>query len=86
MPSGFFVKKAKLHNLSDHIAQAVGEMYACIKYLQKNAIRSALTNGREWIFLFIMFNDGASYYRSTIVDFATRKSNGRLVLIRILNC
>lgn len=34
MPSGFFVTEAKLYNLSDHIAQAVCEMYACGKYLQ----------------------------------------------------
>lgn len=85
MPSGFFVTVAGPHHLSNYIAQAVCEMYACGKYLQKKVIRGALTNGREWIFIFIKFNDdydGASCQRSSIVKFDTMSdSNGRLVII-----
>lgn len=84
MPSGFFVKEAKIYNISDHIAQAVCEMYACGKYLQKKVIRGALTNGREWIFIFMEFNDnyyGASYQRSNVVKFeTTTDSDGQLVI------
>ncbi|KAG1767433.1 hypothetical protein EDD22DRAFT_967839 [Suillus occidentalis] len=85
MPSGFFVTVAGPHHLSNYIAQAVCEMYACGKYLQKKVIRGALTNGREWIFILIKVNDdydGASRQQSSIVKFDTMSdSNGQLVII-----
>ncbi|KAG2070800.1 hypothetical protein BDR04DRAFT_1118077 [Suillus decipiens] len=84
MPSGFFVTEAKLYNISNNFPQAVCEMYACGKYLQKKVVRGALTNGREWIFIFMKFNDnydGASYQRSNIVKFDTvSNSDGQLVI------
>lgn len=59
-------------------------MCACGKYPQKKVIRSALTNGREWIFIFIKFNDdynGASYLRSNIVKFdIVSDFDGQLVI------
>ncbi|KAG2339270.1 hypothetical protein BDR05DRAFT_629709 [Suillus weaverae] len=60
MSSGFFVTEAKRHDLLDHIAQAVCEMYACGKYLEKKLIRSALTNGpvRKSVFRYYEDPDG----------------------------
>ncbi|KIJ51002.1 hypothetical protein M422DRAFT_204014 [Sphaerobolus stellatus SS14] len=84
MPSGFFVTEAKLHNPSEHIPQAVSEMYACGKLLQKKVLRGALTNGRDWIFLLMKFNDnydGASYMHSPVIQLTTTKDlNGRVVI------
>lgn len=82
MASGFFVTVAGPHHLSNYIVQAICEMHACGKYLQKKIIRGALTNGREWIFILIKFNDnydGASHQRSNIVKFdIVSDSDGQL--------
>lgn len=84
MPSGFFVTAAGPHHLSNYITQAVYEMYSCGRYLQKKLVRGALTNGREWIFILVKFNDnhdGASYQRSNIVKFdIADDSDGQLVI------
>ncbi|KAF8332431.1 hypothetical protein F5887DRAFT_996797 [Amanita rubescens] len=74
MPSGFFVIEAKLSDPSDHVPQAVCEMYACGKLLQKKVLRGALTNGRDWIFLLVQLDDnydGASYKQSSVVQLTT---------------
>lgn len=84
MSSSFFVIEAKLFNPSDHVPQAVCEMYACGKFLQKKILRGALTNGRDWIFLLIKLDDdydGASYQQSAVVQLRTTESlDGQLVI------
>ncbi|KAF8237674.1 hypothetical protein L208DRAFT_1421509 [Tricholoma matsutake] len=84
MPSSFFVVEAKLFNPSDHVPQAVCEMYACGKLLQKKVLRGALTNGRDWIFLLIKLNDdydGASYKQSSVIQLRTSESlSGQLAI------
>jgi len=84
MPTGFMVIEAKLFNPSDHVPQAVCEMYACGKLLQKTVLRGALTNGHDWIFLLVKLNhdyDGASYKQSTVVRLrATENLDGRTVI------
>ena len=53
-------------------------------YLRTKVLRSALTNGHEWIFLLIKFNenyDGASYKQSTVVQFGTMQSpDGQMMI------
>ncbi|KAH9989738.1 hypothetical protein BJV77DRAFT_1069301 [Russula vinacea] len=74
VPSSFFVIEAKLVNPSDDIPQAVYKMYTCGRLLQKKVLHGALTNGYDWIFLLIKFNDnfdGASYMQSTMVQLCT---------------
>ncbi|KAH7910224.1 hypothetical protein BJ138DRAFT_1009256 [Hygrophoropsis aurantiaca] len=76
MPSGFFVVEAQVFNISDHVPQAVCEMYACGTLLEKNVLRGALTNGHDWIFLLIELNDdydGASYKQSDVIQLETTK-------------
>ncbi|KAN0078031.1 hypothetical protein V8E55_010088 [Tylopilus felleus] len=63
-----------LFHASDHVPQAVREMYACGKILQKKVLRGALTNGYDWIFLLIKINDdynGASYQESAVLSLRT---------------
>jgi len=79
-PYSFFIVEAKLFNPSDHVPQAVSEMYASGKFLQTKFVRGALTNGREWIFLHLKFTDdyeGASYSQSSIIKWtATENLDG----------
>jgi len=79
-PYSFFIVEAKLFNPSDHVPQAVSEMYASGKFLQTKFVRGALTNGREWIFLHLKFTDdyeGASYSQSPIIKWtATENLDG----------
>ncbi|KAG1727127.1 hypothetical protein EDB19DRAFT_1750969 [Suillus lakei] len=86
MPSSFFVMEAKLSDPSEHVAQAVYEMYACGKFLQKKVLRGALTDGHDWMFLFIKFNDnydGASYQQSRLLKLrATKDVDDRPVIHR----
>jgi len=52
--------------------------------LRKKVLRGALTNGRDWIFLLIKFNndyDGAFYMQSEVLQFQTVKNfDGKLVI------
>jgi hypothetical protein len=79
IPSSFFVTEAKVLDLSAHVPQAIAEMYACGKHLQKKILRGALTNGHDWIFLLLKFNnddDGASYSQSDVIQmYVTRSRN-----------
>ncbi|KAF8336104.1 hypothetical protein F5887DRAFT_1078963 [Amanita rubescens] len=40
-----FVVEAKRHDPANHVPQAVAELFACAKYLDKQVVRGALTNG-----------------------------------------
>ncbi|KAM6496904.1 hypothetical protein JOM56_007377 [Amanita muscaria] len=65
-PSSFFIIEAKLSNPTTYVSQAICEMYACGRLLEKKVLHGAepLTNGCDWIFLLIKFNDdydGAVY-------------------------
>jgi hypothetical protein len=55
-----------------------------LQYLRKKVLRGALTNGRNWIFLLVKFNDnydGASYKQSSIVQLEQRRSiDGQVVI------
>lgn len=76
IPSGFFVAEGKSGELTRYIPQAVAEIYACAKNLQKDILRGALTNGREWIFLIVFCKkdgDGATYKESFIHTYTTPK-------------
>jgi len=57
--------------ISDHIPQTVAEMYGTAIFLDKNIIRGALSNGREWIFI-ILYRDedsgGGRYRHSTPIQ------------------
>ncbi|KAI9461004.1 hypothetical protein BJY52DRAFT_1117518, partial [Lactarius psammicola] len=71
LPPLFFVAEAKVKSLTsgEHIAQAIGQMFACLKSLQH--LRGALTNEREWILLVIMLDSnghGAKYRHSLPVN------------------
>ncbi|KDR80138.1 hypothetical protein GALMADRAFT_242390 [Galerina marginata CBS 339.88] len=82
MLSGFLFIEARGFPLSADIPRAVSEMYASGKILQRKFLRGALTNGREWIFLLIKFNDdyeGASYMQSALIEFRSlRDFDGRV--------
>ncbi|KAH9039945.1 hypothetical protein EDB84DRAFT_1267678 [Lactarius hengduanensis] len=70
VPNGFFVTEAKMKplDLDAHIPQVIGEMFACLKTLNKRVLRGALTNGQEWVFLVIVPNgDGAKYWHSLVI-------------------
>ncbi|KAG2062752.1 hypothetical protein BDR04DRAFT_1164695 [Suillus decipiens] len=54
MPSGFFVMEAKLYSLESYCPGSMRDV--CIRQVPP-VIHGALTNGREWIFTFIKFND-----------------------------
>jgi len=74
MPSVFFITEVKVKSIASgaYISQAIGEMYACLKSIEKDILRGALTNGHEWIFLIIMLNpdgNGAKYRCSPPVMF-----------------
>ncbi|KAG1853915.1 hypothetical protein DFJ58DRAFT_883197 [Suillus subalutaceus] len=82
-PSSFFVIEAKLSDPSNHIAQAVSEIYACGKFLQQKVLRGALTNGHDWIFLLMKLNDdynGASYARSPQISLGIQPTWAELVI------
>ena len=55
-----------------------------VLYLRKKILRGALTNGRDWIFLLIKFNDdydGASYKQSVLIQLESARSlNGQVVI------
>ena len=55
-----------------------------LQYLRKKVLRGAVTNGRDWIFLCVKFNDnydGASYQQSLIVRLEQRRSiDGQVVI------
>ncbi|KIL59052.1 hypothetical protein M378DRAFT_180985 [Amanita muscaria Koide BX008] len=85
--TGLFVVQAKLHDPANHIPQAVAEFFACAKHLDKQVVRGALTNGREWIFLLVKLNDdrnGASFMQSDIIHLNTQQEglSGPQVMIR----
>ncbi|KAH9011507.1 hypothetical protein EDB85DRAFT_2228364, partial [Lactarius pseudohatsudake] len=74
MPCGFFIAEAKIEpfNLMEQLPQAIGEMYACAKRLETDALRGALTDGHSWIFVLIVLNsdgNGAKYRYSTPIEF-----------------
>ncbi|KAF8075258.1 hypothetical protein FPV67DRAFT_1476688 [Lyophyllum atratum] len=83
--TGFFVLEAKFTNIAQHVPQAICEMYACGKYLQKNVVRGALTSGRQWMFLILNINDdfgGATYKQSAVISFtSTNMPNGQRTLV-----
>ncbi|KAG5650126.1 hypothetical protein H0H81_000599 [Sphagnurus paluster] len=65
----FFVAEAKGPDLilDKHVPQALCEMHACAKRLNKTIIRGALTNGIEWIFMVLVLDqdgDGGKYFES----------------------
>ncbi|KAI9441536.1 hypothetical protein H4582DRAFT_1849158 [Lactarius indigo] len=73
LASSFFVIEAKASSLpvrlEAHTYQAVGEIFACGKLLQKKVIRGALTNGHNWIFIIVKLSDDyneASYQCSVV--------------------
>ncbi|KAH9082224.1 hypothetical protein EDB83DRAFT_2513008 [Lactarius deliciosus] len=73
-PSVFFITEVKVISLTpgEHISQAIGEMYLCLKSIEKDILRGALTNGLEWIFMVVARNpdgNGAKYKRSVPVMF-----------------
>ncbi|KAF5381638.1 hypothetical protein D9615_005460 [Tricholomella constricta] len=82
--TGFFVIQAKLNNPSHHVPHAVAEIYACGKFLQKKILRGALTNGRDWIFILVTFNDnfdGATYKQSDVISIIHNEdSDGKIVI------
>ncbi|KAK2463859.1 hypothetical protein APHAL10511_004164 [Amanita phalloides] len=85
--TGLFVVEAKLHDPANHIPQAVAGLFACAKHLNKQVVRGALTNGREWIFLLVKLNDdgnGASFMQSDIIHLNVRQEvlSGPQVMIR----
>ncbi|KAF5388904.1 hypothetical protein D9757_005073 [Collybiopsis confluens] len=77
--TGFFVTEAKKGPLYDHVPQAVCQLYASGKQLEKDTIRGALTNGHEWMFIILSFNkdgNGASYKYSIPLEYRkTRTPN-----------
>ncbi|KAF9642126.1 hypothetical protein BDM02DRAFT_3124827 [Thelephora ganbajun] len=78
-PSGLFVTEAKQEEvpLAQQVARAVAEMYAPAKYLKKNVIRGALTNGRDWIFLILYLNEdggGGTYLQSRPIELQVSSS------------
>ncbi|KAG5649663.1 hypothetical protein H0H81_002594 [Sphagnurus paluster] len=78
--TGFFVVEAKIHDPVDDIPQAVAVLVACAKHLDKQVVRGALTNGREWIFLLVKLNDDrneASFMRSQIIHLARQQEGLR---------
>ncbi|KAF8067907.1 hypothetical protein FPV67DRAFT_1416207 [Lyophyllum atratum] len=89
VPSGFFVVEAKvgvklLVDISDHVPQAVSELYACGRFLRTKVLRGALTDGHSWVFLLMKFNenfDGAVYQETKTVRFTTTElSDGKIVI------
>ncbi|TDL20238.1 hypothetical protein BD410DRAFT_773183 [Rickenella mellea] len=88
VPFGLFVIEAKpfKSDLEPHIPQAVCQLFACAKHLNKRTIRGTLSNGRQWIFIILTLNhdsQGGSFTRSDIVDFDTKKDiNGNLKIHR----
>ncbi|TFK62638.1 hypothetical protein BDN72DRAFT_848451, partial [Pluteus cervinus] len=77
-PPGLFVVEAKYENLSDQVAQAICEMYACAKELSVKVIRGAITSGYRWIFLHLTLNEngeGGRYYESSELDFPSHLDN-----------
>ncbi|KAH8998828.1 hypothetical protein EDB86DRAFT_2802703, partial [Lactarius hatsudake] len=65
----FFITEVKVISLTpaEHISQAIGEMYLCLKSIEKDVLRGALTNGLEWIFMVVARNpdgNGAKYNHS----------------------
>jgi len=55
----------------DHIPQAISRMFACGKLLEKHILRGVLTDGHDWIFLVLKFNDeyaGATFRHSSPVQ------------------
>ncbi|PPQ98006.1 hypothetical protein CVT26_003068 [Gymnopilus dilepis] len=85
-PYSFFVVEAKPFNLPEHVPQAVSEMYASGKLLETKFVRGALTNGRDWIFLYLQFADnyeGASFSQSSVITWTARVDpNGEREIIR----
>jgi len=83
VPSSLFIIEAELFN-PDYVHQAVCEMYACGKLLQKQVVRGVLTNGHDWVFLLIKPNisyDGASYKQSAVIQLQTTENHdGQLVI------
>jgi len=70
--AALFVSEAKTMDnpLAKHVAQAVAEMFACAKKLQKRIIRGVLSDGQNWIFLIMRMNadgNGARYAESEMV-------------------
>jgi len=50
-----------------------------LQYLRKKVLHGALTNGRDWIFLLVKFNDnydGAFYKQSFVVKYYTQPPVG----------
>ncbi|PPQ74069.1 hypothetical protein CVT26_006950 [Gymnopilus dilepis] len=71
--SALFVSEAKGpdQRLVNHVPQAVSEMYAFAKHMEKRLIRGAVTNGHEWIFLVVKLNEdgnGAQYAESDLLS------------------
>ncbi|KAG2064150.1 hypothetical protein BDR04DRAFT_1162883 [Suillus decipiens] len=79
----------RLLRYGSQVLESLGSYRAGSKeniFSAQKVIRGALTNGREWIFLLVKFNDnyeGASYYRTEdILTYDTAKgSAGRRVII-----
>ncbi|KAH9042805.1 hypothetical protein EDB85DRAFT_2227352 [Lactarius pseudohatsudake] len=83
---GFFVVEAKYSHLSEHISQAVGEMFTCGKHLQQRVLRGALTNGKDWIFLIVRLGNNyerASYQESAVISLQSSMGlDGRFEVLR----
>ncbi|THU94927.1 hypothetical protein K435DRAFT_860096 [Dendrothele bispora CBS 962.96] len=79
LPTGFFVTEANPDGrfLDIHIPQAITEMYACARTMQKDILRGALTNGLDWIFLILYLNrdkKGGSFRQSGTLKICSRRS------------
>ncbi|KAN0128028.1 hypothetical protein V8E53_013051 [Lactarius tabidus] len=77
--NGLFVTQAKQEGvlLDRHVPQAVAEMYASAKYLNKGILRGAVTNGCEWVFLiFYLDKDGigGTFVKSPIIEIRASNS------------
>ena len=69
---------------SKQILRAVTFTFLILFYLRKKILRGALTNGRDWIFILVTFNDnfdGATYKQSDVVSIIHYEgSDGQIVI------
>jgi len=62
--------------LDDHIPQAILELVACAKHLEKDHIRGVLTTGDKWMFIAVDLDgegEGATYWRSEVIEWRSRR-------------
>jgi len=78
---GILVTEAKRRGPLDlHLPQALLQMYALARYLEKTTIRGALTNGHQWRFIILHLNEGGSggtYSESPVIEMRAVKKRYR---------